>query len=91
MKAWIFAGAASIVFLPAAAYAERTEHAADCQVGNARHQACIDSSIQPPAPQVQQPAVQRAEAQAPHPVTQQRRRNGKHIPDAELIGPRGAL
>jgi hypothetical protein len=48
--------------------------------------------VQPPAPQVQQPTAQRAEAvQTPHHAAPQRRRGGKRIPDAELIGPRGAL
>lgn len=90
MKAWILAGVATAVF-PLSAYAERTDHAGDCQIGSTRQQTCIDAAIQPPAPQsAPPPAAQHAEAQVAHPITQ-RRRSGKRIPDAELIGPRGAL
>lgn len=89
IKASLIAGALVLIAFPA-----RADRAPDCQVGGARAQACIDSGVQPPAPRATPaPALQaapRAEAQ-PQRQLPVRRRNSKRIPDAELIGPRGAL
>lgn len=92
MKAWVFALGLGTALLPAVANAGATPDARDCQTGNARRGECITSSSQPVAPQV---SAHQATRMPPPPQTArndaQRRRSGKHIPDAELIGPRGAL
>jgi hypothetical protein len=94
MKVWILASllSAAVTPLPAAAQQQRAD---DCQVGNSRQQSCIDASVQPPAPQTATVRpVQRytlPTATTVHPQDSTRRRSGKRIPDAELIGPRGAL
>lgn len=94
MRTLLFAVGLGFAFLPTIANAGATPEPRDCQTGNARRGECITSSTQPAAP----PAVATT-----HPVTRsapatqtarneaQRRRSGKHVPDAELIGPRGAL
>lgn len=95
MKAWVFALGFGIAFLPTIANAGATPEARDCQTGNARRGECITSSTQPAAP----PAVvvtRQITRNTPAPNQSAhndaaRRRSGKHIPDAELIGPRGAL
>jgi len=95
MKAWVFALGLGVGFLPTIASAGATPEVRDCQTGNARRGECITSSTQPAAPPA---AINTA-----HPITRAappsqsarndaaRRRSGKHVPDAELIGPRGAL
>jgi hypothetical protein len=94
MKVWVFALGLGVGFLPTIANAGATPEVRDCQTGNARRGECITSSTQPSAP----PAVvtTRQVTRAPPPGQSAhndaaRRRSGKHIPDAELIGPRGAL
>jgi hypothetical protein len=92
MKALVFALGFGFAFLPAIANAGATPEARDCQTGNARRGECIASSTQPAAP----PAVAttrqvtRMPPQTAH-NDAARRRSGMHVPDAELIGPRGAL
>ncbi|MBI3438194.1 MAG: hypothetical protein HY054_06020 [Proteobacteria bacterium] len=92
MKAWFFPLVAVVTLLPAVANAGATPETRDCQTGNARRGECITSSTQPVAPQV---TAHQTTRMPPPPQTAhndaQRRRSGKHIPDAELIGPRGAL
>jgi len=93
MKAWVFALGLGVGFLPTIANAGATPDVRDCQTGNARRGECITSSNQPAAP----PATATHQVTRAAPTTQSahndaaRRRSGKHVPDAELIGPRGAL
>ena len=92
--AWVFALGFGAAVIPAIANAGATPDARDCQTGNARRGECITSSGQPVAPQVTA-TTRQVTRMPPPPQTArndaQRRRSGKHIPDAELIGPRGAL
>ncbi len=79
----------------AAPFAAASENAIDCQVTDvARVQADqrLDQPPTAPATAVRPAVVQReAAAEAPRPTVADRRRNGKPIPDAQLIQPRGAL
>jgi len=89
MRLWFVLGAFAAAALPMSAAAEPTEV---CQNEEARSVA-PERSEAAPAPQrsVARPTVAQrdvtdvARGEAP------RRRNGKRVPDAELIGPRGAL
>lgn len=102
MKVWILAG---VFIVATASFAVAAETAIGCEVDDARQapQVRIDSGSPggsaPPAATSRQPAPPRTEeqrvavreaAEAAR-VVVERRRNGKRIPDAELIGPRGAL
>ena len=93
MKVWVFALGFSAALFPAIANAGATPDARDCQTGNARRGECITSSTQPVAPPVT--TTHQTTRSPPPPQTARndaaRRRSGKHVPDAELIGPRGAL
>ncbi len=99
MKLWVLAGMFTAATVPFAAAAESS---AECQVDEARRtaQVRIDNGgpggsapgarvTSAPRDSGEQVAQREAEA-APRPSVD-RRRNGKPIPDAELIGPRGAL
>jgi hypothetical protein len=92
MKAWVFAFGFGVALLPTIANAGAVPETRDCQTGVARRGACIVSSTQPAAPAV---TITRQVARTPAPQVARndaaRRRSGKHIPDAELIGPHGAL
>jgi hypothetical protein len=87
----IIAGAFTALTCGAAA---ATEADTECQIDEARRQARgerVATSPEPPPRAVTRPSeTARTYAEAPPPVTT-RRRNGKTIPDAELIGRRGAL
>ena len=102
MKVWVLAGLFTLASAPAA-FALDVATDAECQVDDMRRQMDqvipeTDSGSTPTtaaptvAPIVRPPTTQRQVAAAPAdraPVT--RRRSGKRIPDAQLIGPRGAL
>jgi len=90
MKVWILAGIFSAATVPFAAAAENT---VECQLDDARRIVEQRSETPPPAPTPGQPAVaQRGDGDEATPrPSADRRRSGKRIPDAELIGPRGAL
>lgn len=104
MKVWILAGAFTALTVPFAAAAETTS---GCEVDDTRRipQVRIDSgSPSGSAPPTAAPTSRQAPAQRTADATAaereaaeaaraftERRRNGKRIPDAELIGPRGAL
>lgn len=78
-----FAGLMSLVGAPCAAASE----APACETNDAR--GAIEEPATAPPPPTARPTVAQRE---PAPVrVPPRRRNGKPIPDAELIGPRGAL
>ena len=94
MKAWILAGLFTVVTAPFAAAAEDTS---ECQLDEQRAAA---------SRQTEDVVAENEEANVARPTVAQRvvtpntarraggtdrRRNGKRIPDAQLIGPRGAL
>jgi hypothetical protein len=99
MKVWLLAGAITVVTVPFASAAE-----AECQVDDTRRQVQVRIDNGAPggsAPSVARPTVAQREP-APTEMAQRedeepqrrvidRRRSGKPIPDAELIGPRRAL
>lgn len=89
MKVWILAGLFTAAMAPLAA---ASENALECQLDDTRRAAAPRAEAPAtPAPAARPAAAPRVAAeQAPRPETP-RRRNGKRIPDAELIGPRGAL
>jgi hypothetical protein len=73
--------------------ASASEGDIECQAEDARAQARERSAsvAAPPPTMVRPPESARVLAAAPTPSIAPRRRNGKTIPDAELIGPRGTL
>jgi len=93
MKVWVLAGLFTVAMAPFAVAAETD---VECQLDESRRtvEQRIDGAP-PPAPQTARPTVaQRQVSQAEQltrPTAPDRRRSGKRIPDAELIGPRGAL
>lgn len=100
MKLWVLAGLFTVVTIPMAAAAEGT---VGCDLDDTRQQMRVVSDTEPgsapaavqTAQTVARPNVeQRHDEATPEERTaqaQQRRRSGKRVPDAELIGPRGAL
>lgn len=98
MKVWVLAGLFTAALAPIASAAENT---LECQLDETRRSTTprLEEQIAlPPQPA----AITRPTAAASAPTRQvaeenvqraepARRRNGKRIPDAELIGPRGAL
>jgi hypothetical protein len=91
MKVWIFASLFSVAAIPVAG---ATENTAECQLDDARR--AESQRVEAPstaATTTARPTVAQREA-VTEPVARppgERRRGGKRIPDAELIGPRGAL
>lgn len=91
MKMWVLAGLFSVATVPAAFAVESTT---ECQVDDTRRvvEQRIEAPPAPAAPTIARPTVaQRDATLAETPRLETRRRSGKRIPDAELIGPRGAL
>jgi len=101
MKTQVFAGVLAGLFtVVTAPFAMAAETTAECQLDPDRRSVAqrLDAPAAPAAPNVGRPtATQRV---TPPPATaadqvrqaaNDRRRSGKRIPDAELIGPRGAL
>jgi hypothetical protein len=89
MKVWILAGLFTVATAPIAAAAEDFS---ECQLDESRRPAAerVDAQAAAPAATARATVAQRApETTQRQPV--ERRRSGKRIPDAELIGPRGAL
>jgi hypothetical protein len=92
MKAWVLAGLFTVVTAPVAFAGEDTT---ECQLDETRRASTQRSDTV--APTIARPTVAQREV-APDPAPRptgpsgvDRRRNGKRIPDAQLIGPRGAL
>lgn len=96
--AGVLAGLFTVVTAPFAAAAETTT---ECQLEPDRRSIAqrLDAPVAPAAPNTGRPAATPREV-TPPPVAEadqvrqaanERRRSGKRIPDAELIGPRGAL
>jgi len=95
MKTWVLAALITVVTIPVASALESTT---DCQVDDSRRETRVEQRerTDPPASPTASPTTARTTTLATrdtnsHPEQQQRRRNGKRVPDAELIGPRGAL
>lgn len=90
MKILVLAGALAAVAFPTAAAADVTTPCQSEDVRGALTPDRAETTVAPAAPQAaRQVTAQRdaGEARAETP----RRRSGKRVPDAELIGPRGAL
>jgi hypothetical protein len=96
MKVWVLAGLFTFATAP---FAMAAEDPAECQLDEARRtaQQRVDTPPADPAATIARPTVaQRDTTVEPAPRAStaggtDRRRNGKRIPDAQLIGPRGAL
>lgn len=89
MKVWVLAGLLTAAMAPLAAAAEDT---AECELDETRRavQARAETPAAPANARTTSAPRDADETAAPR-VEAQRRRNVKRIPDAELIGPRGAL
>ena len=103
MRLWVMAGLFTAAAIP---FAGAAEASAECQVDDSRRlpHVRIDGggpggsapapvarpTANPPEDTAEQVA-QREAPQAARTTSAERRRSGKHIPDAELIAPRGAL
>jgi hypothetical protein len=91
MKVLVLAGLFTVVTTP---FAFAAGDATECQIDDTRRTA-QQRAEQPASPALARPLVAEREvgpvAPAPARAPAERRRNGKRIPDAQLIGPRGAL
>jgi hypothetical protein len=94
MKVLILAGLITAATVP---FAAASETEIDCQLDETRRtsaQQRIDPAPPPPAPAATpaRPTVAQREAvETPSRPAAERRRNGKPVPDAELMSPRGVL
>jgi hypothetical protein len=99
MKIWVMAGLFTAAAIP---FAGAAEASAECQVDDTRrmpHVRIDDGAPGGSAATTATPTAQRdvnadrtaREAAERAAAMAERRRSGKRIPDAELIGPRGAL
>jgi hypothetical protein len=89
MKVLILTGLFTAAMVPLAAASETT---AECQLDDTRRatQQRVEAPASP-APTARPTVAPRETAEQATPRETPRRRNVKRIPDAELIGPRGAL
>jgi hypothetical protein len=92
MKMWVLAALITVVTIPVASALESTT---DCQVDDSRRETRTEQRerTDPPVSPAANVARTTVATRDPNsrPEQQQRRRSGKRVPDAELIGPRGAL
>lgn len=91
MKSVLAVGVLAFIAWPSVAAAEAV---APCQADDARAAHASTERVEPtaaaaPSISARQAAAQRETAETRADAT--RRRSGKRVPDAELIGPRGAL
>jgi hypothetical protein len=90
MKVWVLAGLFTVAMAPVAMAGE---DATECQLDETRRAA--EQRAAPTPPTAARPTVAQRDVIEPVMPTPrapaERRRNGKRIPDALLIGPRGAL
>jgi hypothetical protein len=96
MRVLLLAGLISAATAPFAAAAENDiADVIDCQVTDTRRAPAeqrLDQAPLSPAATAPRPTIaQREPVEAPRPVAGDRRRNGKPVPDAQLIQPRGTL
>lgn len=89
MKVWILAGLFTAAMAPLASAQQITT---ECEFDEPRRasQTRLETPQPVATPAVRPPAPRVTAEQTPRPDVP-RRRGGKRIPDAELIGPRGAL
>ncbi len=90
MKAWMLAGLFTLATVSMASAAESTEA---CQVDDVRRAAqerAETPSVPPSVAAIARPTVAQRDVTEPA-RAEPRRRTGKRIPDAELIGPRSTL
>lgn len=87
MKVWVLAGLFTVAMAPVAMAGEDVT---ECQLDETRRTA-EQRAAAPPAPNVARPTVAQRDVIEPVRPPVERRRSGKRIPDAQLIGPRGAL
>ena len=89
MKFWVLVGLFSAAAIPLASASENTQA---CQVDDTRRAAeqSLDATTAP-SDHPTRPIVVQRDAEPQVRQDAMRRRNGKRIPDAELIGPRGSL
>lgn len=94
MRVLLIAGLFTAVTAP---FAAASENVIECQATDTQRahaeQRLVDQAPQSPAVTPARPTIVQREAAAepPRPAVAERRRNGKPIPDAQLIQPRGAL
>lgn len=103
MKTQVLAGVVAGLFtVVTAPFAMAAETTTECQLDPDRRSVAqrLDAPAAPAAPNVGRPAATTQREVTPPPASaadqvrqaaNDRRRSGKRIPDAELIGPRGAL
>ncbi|MGD9968717.1 MAG: hypothetical protein AB7T59_19520 [Hyphomonadaceae bacterium] len=94
MRVLVLAGLITAATAPFAAASEFD--IIDCQIDGTRRASAEQRVDAPPptpaAPTVARPTVaSRDLAESPRPAAPERRRNGKPVPDAQLIAPRGVL
>jgi hypothetical protein len=93
MKMWLLAGLITVATIPVAAAMDTTT---DCQAeGSLRETREVQRERTDPPASPSPTTTTRTTVATRDPIVrpdqQQRRRSGKRVPDAELIGPRGAL
>lgn len=96
MKVWVLAGLFTFAAAPMAFAAEDTT---ECQLDDARRASQTQGDQSAPPTIARATSAERETAAVAIPAAPattrtapaERRRNGKRIPDAQLIGPRGAL
>jgi len=92
MKLWALVGLFSIVAVPMAHASETFD---ECQLDDSRRSASERPAVAPPSQSGSAPQALAMQRETASPTAARaeaaRRRDGKRIPDAELIGPRGAL
>jgi hypothetical protein len=88
MKVWVLAGLFTVAMAPVAMAGEDVT---ECQLDETRRVAEQRAAAPPAPPTVARPTVAERDVIEPARPPADRRRSGKRIPDAQLIGPRGAL
>lgn len=88
MKVWVLAGLFTALMSPMAAASEDT---IECQIDDTRRAEQTRMDAPPPQSPARAAATVRETAEQAPRQEVQRRRSGKRIPDAELIGPRLVL
>jgi hypothetical protein len=82
---------AILITAATAPLAVAAETGTDCQVDDSRRVVEEQRAAPPPSRTARPTVAQRDVSEQARATPADRRRNGKRIPDAELIGPRGAL
>lgn len=92
MRVLLLAGLITVATVP---FAAASDNEIECQADDARRASAeqrLDAPPAAPTATVARPTIARRDAaETPRPAPAERRRNGKRVPDAELISPRGVL